>query len=150
MPVVNGSIKLDTWISAFPSRLRDLMKNASGLNGPDDRTVTTRDKVPIIIVQNRLHELIGNTHRVVRILVLNRNNVLPVETHVKASRFKGAGLLLFMSLTPDKLFDVWVVDIEHHHLGGPSCVGCIQSVSRKKVGARYFNIISRRTCCRNN
>ena len=64
----------------------------------------------------RLHEGVGDAHRVVRVLVLDRGPVRRVERHVVAGLLEDARLLLLLGLAPDELLDVRVVDVENDHL----------------------------------
>jgi hypothetical protein len=75
-------------------------------------------QVPVGVVDDGLHELVGDAHRVVGVLVLDRVKLSAVEIHVEAGVAQGAGLALLRDLAPDELLDVGVVDVEDDHLGG--------------------------------
>ena len=53
-----------------------------------------RLEVPVAVVDDGLHELVGDPHRVVRVLVLDRVAVLAVEVHVEAGVAQRARLAL--------------------------------------------------------
>ena len=52
------------------------------------------DEVPVVVVQHRLHELVGDPYGVVGVLVLDRVAVRAVEVHVEAGRRERPGLAL--------------------------------------------------------
>ena len=66
---------------------------------------------------DRAHELVGDAHRVVGVLVLHGGDVLAAEVHVEAGVAQRADLVLLARLGLDELLDVGVVDVEHDHLG---------------------------------
>ena len=53
-----------------------------------------RDEAPVVVVDDRLHELVGDPHRVVGVLVLDRVGVAAVEVHVEAGVAQRTRLLL--------------------------------------------------------
>ncbi len=85
------------------------MHDLAGGDGP---------QVPVGVVDDGLHELVGDPDRVVGVLVLDRVAVGAVEVHVEAGVAQDAGLALLAGLAPDELLDVGVVDVEDDHLGG--------------------------------
>ena len=82
----------------------------------DDRAVGAGGQVPVGACLGGLHEAVGDAHRVVGVLVLDRGPVGRVERHVVARRLEHARLLLFLRLAPDELVDVRMVDVEDDHL----------------------------------
>ena len=56
--------------------------------------VVTALRSQSLVVDDRLHELVGDAHRVVRVLVLDRVAVLAVEVHVEAGVAQRARLAL--------------------------------------------------------
>ena len=84
-----------------------------------------------------LHELVGDAHRVVRVLVLDRVAVLAVEVHVEAGVAQRARLALLDGLAPDEVFDVGVVDVEDDHLGGAARLAARLDRAGRRVGAAH-------------
>ncbi len=70
----------------------------------------------VAAVLDRAHELVGDAHRVVGVLVLDAGDVLAAEVHVEAGVAQHADLVLLARLGLDELLDVGVVDVEHDHL----------------------------------
>ncbi len=104
-------------------------------------TVGDGDEVPVGVVDDGLHELVGDAHRVVRVLVLDAERVGAVEIHVEAGVAQHASLLLFLALAPDELFDVGVIGVEDDHLrraaglaaaldGAGRCIGAAHEADR--------------------
>ncbi|CAB4816879.1 unannotated protein [freshwater metagenome] len=118
VPVVDRGVELHAGIGAFPSGLRNLTHKVTGTDGLDDFATVHGTQMPIGVVDDGLHELVGDAHRVVGVLVLDRGDVDAIEIHVEAGVAKGTSLLLFTGLAPDELFDVGMIDIEDDHLGG--------------------------------
>ena len=116
--MVDRGVELHAGVGAFPGGLRDLTHEIASTNGLDDCTVVHGTQVPIGVVNNGLHELVGDAHRVVRVLVLDGGDVDAVEIHVEAGVAQCTSLLLFTRLAPDELFDVGMIDIEDDHLCG--------------------------------
>ena len=71
VPLVDGGIELQTRISTFPRGGGDLTPQVSGADGLDHTTVGHGDQIPIGVIDNGLHEVVGQTHRVIRILILD-------------------------------------------------------------------------------
>ena len=105
-------------IGALPGGLGDLAHEVAGLDRADDRAVGDGPQVPVGVVDDGLHELVGDPDGVVGVLVLDRRHVLAVEAHVEAGLLEDPDLLLLAGLDPDELLDVGVVDVEDDHLGG--------------------------------
>ena len=89
-------------ISRIRSRARD---GLDGLAGGD------RLQLPVVVLLERLHELVGHADRVVRVLVLDRVGVAAVEVHVEPGVAERPRLLLLGRLAPDEVADVGVVDV---------------------------------------
>ena len=117
VPVVDDRVELDARIGAAPGRIGDLVHEVACAHGLDDFTGGARRQVPVAVGLDRAHELVGQAHRVVGVLVLDRGPVRRVERHVVAGLLERARLLLLARLAPDELLDVGVIDVEHDHLG---------------------------------
>jgi hypothetical protein len=74
--------------------------------------------VPVAVVKDGLHELVGDAHGVIGILILDRMAILAVEVHIESGVSKGACFAFFDGLAPDEVFDIGMARIEDHHLGG--------------------------------
>ncbi len=96
-----------------------------------------RDEVPVLVVLDRAHELVGDPHRVVGVLVLDREEAVAVDRHVKAGVAQRSGLVLLLGLAPDELADVRVVDVEHDHLGRAPRLAAGLDRPRPRVGAAH-------------
>ncbi|CAB4807076.1 unannotated protein [freshwater metagenome] len=94
-------------------------------------------QVPIGVVDNGLHELVGDAHRVVCVLVLDGGDVGAIEVHVEAGVAQCTGLLLFTGLAPDELFDVGMIDIEDDHLGGAAGLATGLDGASRSIGATH-------------
>ena len=88
------------------------------LHGPDDAAVGAPAQLPLFVVLDSLDEVVGDAHRVVRVLARDGGVGFAVEVAGVASRDQGGDLLLLFGLPDDELLDVGMVDVEHHHLGG--------------------------------
>ena len=72
-------------IGALPRRLGDLTEQVARLaRSRSSRPMVRADEVPVAVVDDRLHELVGDPDRVVGVLVLDRVAVGAVEVHVEA------------------------------------------------------------------
>ena len=102
------------------SGVGDLAEQLPGIHAIDRGAVHARGQLPLLAALGALHELVRDAHRVVRVLVLDRGEVLEVEGHVEAGVAQRRCLLLLAGLAPDELDDVRVVDVENDHLGRPA------------------------------
>ena len=93
-----------------------------------------RPQVPVGVVEHRRHELVGEPHRVVGVLILDRVAVAAVEVHVEPGVPQGPGLALLDRLAPDEVLDVGVVGVEDDHLGRPP--GLATALDRPGRGVR--------------
>ena len=100
-----------------PGGLGDLVEEALGVDGLDDRAVRAGAQAELGALLDRAHELVADPDRVVGVLVLDAGDVLAAEVHVEAGVAQRADLVLFARLGVDELLDVGVVDVEDDHLG---------------------------------
>ena len=85
VPLVDGRVVLHARIGAAPRGLGDLAHQLAGRDRLADRLAGgTGDEAPLAVVLDRAHELVGDPHRVVRVLVLDRDEALAVDRHVEA------------------------------------------------------------------
>src|SRR5262249_31537615 len=124
-------------VGALPRRLGDLAHQVPGAHGPSDVTCGDRPQLPVAIVEDRLHELVGDPHRVVGVLILDRVAVLAVEIHVEAGLAEVARLALFARRAPDELLDVGVIGVEDHHLGGAAGLASGLDRPGRRIGAPH-------------
>ena len=137
VPVVDGGVELHARIGALPGGLGDLAHEVTGPDRLDDLAGDDGPEVPVGVVDDGLHELVGDPHRVVGVLVLDRRDVDAVEAHVEAGGLEGPGLLLLTGLAPDELLDVGVVDVEDDHLGGAAGLAAGLDGAGRGVGAPH-------------
>ena len=83
-------------IAALPGRLGDLAQQVARLVGLDRAAVAHRAGRPLAVLLHRLHELVGDAHRVVRVLEEDRRVRLAGEGAVVAGVDQRPGLLLFV------------------------------------------------------
>ena len=137
VPAVDRGVELHARVGALPRRLRDLAHEVAGLHRLDRLAGRDRLEVPVAVVDDGLHELVGDAHRVVRVLVLDRVAVLAVEVHVEAGVAQRARLALLDRLAPDEVLDVGVVDVEDDHLGGAARLAARLDRAGRRVGAAH-------------
>ena len=92
---------------------------------------------PVGVVEHGLHELVGDAHRVVRVLVLDAEAVGAVEVHVEAGVAQHPGLALLLGLAPHELLDVGVVGVEDDHLRRPAGLAARLDRAGRGVGAAH-------------
>ena len=154
VPVVDRGVELDTWVGAFPRSFCDLAEQCPCFDCGNRVAVDTADEIPIGVINDSIHKLVGDPNRVVGVLVLNGVDVGAVERHVKPGGFEGAGLALLSGLAPDELFDIRMVGIEDHHFGGTAglatrldgagrCIGAAHEADWAASGAPTFEQFGR-------
>jgi len=119
LPAVDGGVVLHARVSAFPGGVGDLAHQVPRLQGAHGLAGVDRRELPVLVFLDGAHELVGDPHRVVGVLVLDRVRIDSVEVHVEAGVTQRARLALFACLAPDELSTSGVVDVEDDHLGGP-------------------------------
>ena len=137
VPAVDRGVELHAGIGALPGGLGDLAHEVAGLDRLDDLAGGDRPQVPVGVVDDGLHELVGDPHRVVGVLVLDGVAVGAVEVHVEAGVAQDPGLALLTGLAPDELLDVGVVDVEDDHLGGAAGLAPALDGAGRGVGAPH-------------
>ena len=91
VPPVDGGVVLHAGIGALPGALGELAHQVAGPDRLDDLAGGDRPQVPVGVVDDGLHELVGDPDRVVGVLVLHRRHVDAVEAHVEAGLLRGRG-----------------------------------------------------------
>ena len=137
MPTVDGAVELDPGIRTLPGRFSNLTQQAAGLHRASHRTIAASSESPVGVVEHGLHELIGYTHGVVGVLVLDRVNIHSVQAHVETSCLQRMCLSFFTRLAPDELFDIGVIGIKNHHLGGTAGLASRFDRARGGIGAAH-------------
>ena len=84
VPPVDRRVELHAGVGALPRRLGDLAHELARLHRLDGVAGGDGLEVPVVVVDHGLHEVVGDAHRVVRVLVLDRVAVAAVEVHVEA------------------------------------------------------------------
>jgi hypothetical protein len=119
MPVVDRRVELQARIAADVRGFRDLAHQRPRLIGLGD--VVRRQhrlRLPRPAVHHRTHELVGDTHAVVRVLEEHRGVGRPGEGAVIAGVDQRPRLPLFLDLAVDELLDVRMIGVQDHHLRG--------------------------------
>jgi len=116
VPIVDRVVVLDTRIGTSPRGLGDLAEELLGLDRLHRVPVRAGGQIEVVVPLDGAQEGIAQSHRVVRILVLDRGHVLSIEIHVEARVAQHSDLLLFTHFRLDKFADIRVVDVQHHHL----------------------------------
>ena len=101
------------------------------------RAVGAGGQVPVLAGGDRLHEVVGDPHRVVGVLVLDRGEALTVDRHVEAGVAQRGRLVLLFGLAPDEVLDVRVVDVEDDHLRRAPGLAARLDRARPGVGAAH-------------
>ena len=139
VPVLDRGVELQPRVPADPCRLGDVLPEVTRLVGVDDPAVDDRFGRPLLAVGDSLHELVGDSDRVVGVLELDR--VVGAAGHVEADVVAGLDerprLLLLVSLAADEVEDVGVVGVEDDHLGRPARRAARLDRSRERVVALH-------------
>ena len=130
VPLVNGRVELQTRVRTLPSSARNLAPDVASFHRAKWRAIGASVEVPICVVEDGLHELVRDAHRVVGVLVLDGVNVCTVKVHVETIVTKNASLLFFLGLAPDEFFNVRVINVQDDHLRGAT------SLATRLDGAR--------------
>jgi hypothetical protein len=137
MPLVDRRVVLNPGVGAAPRCLGDLLHELPRGNRLDRLAGDPRGQLPVLVVDDRAHELVGDANRVVRVLVLDREEAVTVDRHVKAGIAQRGGLVLLVGLAPDELLDVWMVDVEDDHLGRTTRLAPRLDRSRPGIGSAH-------------
>ena len=68
VPVVHGGVELQARVGAGPRRVGDLLPQVARLHGLGDLVARAPVEVPVAVGLDRFQELVGDAHRVVRVL----------------------------------------------------------------------------------
>ncbi len=117
VPVVDRAVVLDAGVGAVPGGLRHRAHQLARVDPFDHFAGQPGQQVELLAFLHRAHELIGHADRVVRVLVLDADDVLAAEVHVEPGVTEHADLFFLTRLGRDEVHDVRVVDVKDHHLG---------------------------------
>ena len=137
VPVVDRVVVLDARISACPRRLAHRAEQRLGVDRLDDLTGLAAAQAELGALLHGAHELIGDAHGVVGVLVLHGGNVSTAQIHVEAGIAQGADLVFLAHLGLDELLDVGVVDVKHDHLGRAARGTTGLDGARGRIGATH-------------
>ena len=135
VPAVDRRVVLDARIPTDVGRVRDLAEKILGLVRVHDLVGRHGARLPHPTRLGRLHEAVGDPHRVVRILVLN-GVVRParyVEAPVVAAVDQLPGLLLLLRLAADEVENVRMIGVENDHLGGAARLSARADDARERI-----------------
>ena len=118
VPAVDGGIELHAGIAALVGGLGNPTQQVARLVAILGLAAEHVLGPPLAILLRRAHEIVGGAHGVVGVLEKDRAVGFAVERSVVSSLHQRVGLLLFLGLAPDEFFDVRMVGVEDHHLGG--------------------------------
>ena len=115
----------------------DLAPQVAGADGLHDLAGGDGLQCPVGVLDDGLHELVGDAHRVVGVLVLDRERVGAVEVHVEPGVTQRPSLALLLDLAPDELLDVGMIGVEDDHLRRPSGLAARLDRARRRVGTAH-------------
>ena len=118
VPTVDGGVELHARIAADVGRLGNFAEVLPGRASIHRLAARSTARLPIAIIDDRLHEVVGHAHAVVRVLVENRSIGFAVERRIVTGIDKSPRLLLFARLALNELHDVGMVDVQDDHLRG--------------------------------
>ncbi len=137
VPAVDRGVELEAGIGTLPRRFGHLPPQITGADGLEHLAGGDRGEVPVGVVDDGLHELVGDPHRVVGVLVLDRERVGAVEVHVETGVTQDPRLALLDRLAPDELLDVGMVGVEDHHLRRPPGLAARLDRARRRIGTAH-------------
>ena len=137
VPVVDRVVVLQARVGALPRGLRDRAEQLAGVDRLDHRAVEPARQVERAVFLDGAHELVGDAHRVVGVLVLHADDVGAAEVHVEAGVAERPDLVFLAGLGLHELFDVGVVDVEDDHLGRTPGGTAGLDRARRRVGAAH-------------
>ncbi len=119
VPAVDGGVVLHAGVAALPGGFGDLVHEVAGAVLLDGLAVLDGAGGEGAVGLDGAHELVGDADGVVGVLEEDGAVGLGVgAAAVVASLHEVPGLLLFLHLALDEVFDVGMVDVEDDHLGG--------------------------------
>ena len=145
VPLVDRRVELHAGIAAHPRALGNQPHHLACLVGVDDGAAGHRVGLPGAVVEDGAHELVGDTHRVVRVLEEDRVVGRSRERAVVAGIDQGPRLLLFLDLAIDEFDDVGMVGVEDDHLGSTPRLAARLDHAGKRVVALHERYRTRRS-----
>ena len=137
VPVVDGRVVLHARVAADVRRFGDLVHQVARLVGRHRRPVADRVRRPVLVVEHRAHEVVGDADAVVAVLEEHRGIRRARERAVVAGVDQRPGLLLFLDLAVDELGDVRVIGVEDDHLRRAARLAARLDDARKRVEALH-------------
>ena len=95
MPLVDGGVELQTGVGALPRGCGKLTPQIAGLHRAHGAAVFDGFQIPVAVFFDGLHEVVGDAHGVVGVLILHGERVRAVQVHVETGCREGARLFLF-------------------------------------------------------
>ena len=121
----------------MPGGFGDLAHEPASTDRVDRLVAGDGFELPILILLEGAHELVGDPDRVVGVLILDGRAVLAVEVHVEARVTQCSGLLLLVGLAPDEVLNVGVIDVEDDHLRRAPGLAAGLDRARTRIGATH-------------
>ncbi len=84
VPLVDGGVELHAGVGALPGGFCELAVELAGFDGLDRFAGRDGLQIPVVVIFNGLHELVGDADRIIGVLVLDAKGVLAVEAHIPA------------------------------------------------------------------
>jgi len=122
MPIVDRRVVLHAGIATVPSTFGHPVHHILCLiGGAFDFAVGHPMGGPLFVLVDRLHEVVSQANREVRVLEHNRAVRFAIEVGLVAALLdQYMGFLLFFPLTLNKLHHIWMPNLERLHLGCPA------------------------------
>ena len=95
VPLVDGGVELQTGVGALPRGRGKLSPQVAGFHRAHRAAIFDGFQIPVAVFFDGLHEVVGDAHGVVGVLILHRERVRAVQVHVETGRCEGARLFLF-------------------------------------------------------
>ena len=137
VPFVDRGVVLHAGVRTLPRRLSELAHQLARPHRLNGLVAEDGLEPPVLILLERLHELVRHAHGVVRVLILDRERVPAVQVHVEPGVAHHARLPLLVRLAPDEVADIGMIDVQDHHLRGASGLAARLDRAGAGVGAAH-------------
>src|SRR2546429_3139939 len=115
MPLVDYCVKLNSRVTTDVGSLGHLSHEVPGFVDVRYLVVCDKTGLPFLVLCHSVHELVRDSDAVVGILEENGTVSLSIDRAVIACVDYSPGLLLFLRLRPDELFNIGMVNVENDH-----------------------------------